>query len=157
MMCEKSAQYHNMACIDNTCPSCQNKGARIKNHYAELLECSGDEKASWKRWERKKVSQKKKVTEGNKISYKDQEIVRRILVNKSGTIKEICDELIKDSLQPVHGVNICQHLFTAQWQNDQYRNLKANLHDKTVLMVLDFGENVTTKFQDEIKSAHYGK
>ena len=48
------------------------------------------------------------------------------------------EELVKDA-----GSTTWQHLFTAKWQNEQNTDLKKNHPDNTVLMVLDFGENIT--------------
>lgn len=45
------------------------------------------------------------------------------LENK-GTVQDIIDELAKDSVSPLTGTTICQHLLIADWQCEQYNELK---------------------------------
>lgn len=54
-------------------------------------------------------------------------------------------------------MNLRQHCFTAAWQNEQFENLKSNVEHGTVVCVMDFAQNYTTLYQDDIKATHYGK
>ena len=52
---------------------------------------------------------------------------------------------------------LAQHLFRADWQWAQFLSMK-NLDPfprDTVLMVMDFAENFTCNYQDEVQAAHW--
>ena len=85
------------------------------------------------------------------------DVTRRVLVAKSGGITEFMTELVEDLDNPTQGVSFPEHIFTANWQAGQLKCIKENLQVGIVIMVLDFGENFKTLFQDEIKSAHFAK
>ena len=85
--------------------------------------------------------------------------VQRVLVRKSGTLRDLVNELINDFVRPVTKplTTFLTHLFVAGWQDEQYRYIKRNLPDDQVLMVLYFGQNMAMKFQRAIKSVHWCK
>jgi hypothetical protein len=41
------------------------------------------------------------------------------------------------------------HIFLAIWEYRQFSNLKKNVPENLIVCVMDFAENVTTKYQDE--------
>ena len=48
-----------------------------------------------------------------------------------------------------------KHIFMANWQRSQFNNLKDNLPDNTALLVLDFAENYTCHYQNQVQAAYY--
>ncbi len=49
------------------------------------------------------------------------------------------------------------HLANAQWQSRQFDSLKTNMPQDWILYVMDFAENYSCNYQDEIQSAHWSK
>ena len=52
---------------------------------------------------------------------------------------------------------LCEHLYRADWQHTQFTLLKElrPFPEETVCMVMDFAENFTCTYQDEVQSAHW--
>ena len=72
-------------------------------------------------------------------------------VRKAGTMLELVQELQEEVLF------LAAHLFRANWQQTQFTAMRtsAPFPRNTVGMVLDFAENFTCKFQDEVQAAHW--
>ncbi|KAI4794712.1 hypothetical protein KUCAC02_031890 [Chaenocephalus aceratus] len=49
-----------------------------------------------------------------------------------------------------------RHIFNIRWQYNAYRNLRENLTAKDCLIHIDFSENYTGKYSNEIQSVHFG-
>lgn len=137
-MCDKtgSQKYNKRACILRECSKCGT--SIIQKHMSDLEEKQGDKLIKWKQWE--KVEGKKK---DGKIIHKQQ------IVTKQGRLKECIDELVTE-VKPISA-----HLFNAAWQNQQFRQVAKHPPPQSVVMVLDFAENYTCQFQDEIQAAHW--
>ena len=136
---QEGETFHRLDCVAMKCTKCSSYSTRIQEHYKELDKTG---MCTWLRWERKECKDGK---------------WRRVLVSKQSTLQEAISELIKDVVEPVKGTTFPHHLFTANWQYAQYRNLKENLPDTWALLIMDFGQNRTVTYQDEIKAAHYTK
>ena len=69
----------------------------------------------------------------------------------TGSVAELMEEL-KDEV-----VFLAQHLFRANWQVKQFEFMRMShpFLPATVGMVLDFAENFTCTFQDEVQAAHW--
>ena len=131
MLCPKSASFHKYRCIKGKCENCQDVPVTIKTHYRDLLNLNPQ--VSWNHWERK-------TCEDGRI--------RRVMVTHRGTIKELMNELIHDVIKPTVGVTFMEHKFVAEWQYEQFRQLKQNLPSGWVLLVMDFAiEMYTTKIK----------
>ena len=52
---------------------------------------------------------------------------------------------------------LSSHLFNRFWQSQQFRLCKTNLNYGDVIMVMDFGQNLDHKLQDEPQSAHWSR
>ncbi|XP_035269106.1 uncharacterized protein LOC118225154 [Anguilla anguilla] len=49
-----------------------------------------------------------------------------------------------------------RHIFNIRWQYNAYRNIKENLTSMDCLIHIDFSENYTCKYANEIQSVHFG-
>ena len=142
ILCQKSesARFNRPECIQGTCENCFNYKKTLQENYAELL--VKEDKLTWNHWERVKLNNDK---------------VRRQLLAKEGTLKELVTELVEDVTNPVQGSSFVQHQFAADWQYRQFNLLKENLPADWILMVMDFARNRELYQQDEIKSAYFGR
>lgn len=142
LLCKKSdgARYHRAECVWGNCTECKSYGATINQFYEEVIQLNPV--AIWNHWERKSCDDGK---------------IRRVIVTKQGSVKELVAELVKDVECPVQGVTFPEHVFVASWQYYQYNQLKDNLPQGWILMVMDFAQNRKVFFQDEIKSAHFSQ
>ena len=64
------------------------------------------------------------------------------------------EEFVSDILSPVQGTTFPEHLFKGQWQQQQFNEMKTNLPEDCVMLVMDFGKNKLIRFQDEPKSIY---
>lgn len=74
---------------------------------------------------------------------------RKALPTKTGSVADLIEELVVEVLF------LAQHLFRADWQHRQFKASKEKLKHGTVCMVLDFAENYTCTFQNEVQAAHW--
>ena len=76
---------------------------------------------------------------------------RKVLVKHAGSVAELMEEL-KDEV-----VFLAQHLFWANWQVKQFESMRTShpFPPATVGMILDFAENFTCTFQNEVHAAHW--
>ena len=86
-------------------------------------------KIVWKKWER------------------DEETKKMVLKPKFNTVDVIINDLQKDL------ESFSLHLFTASWQSRQYYSIAKIPPKGWVVMVYDFAENYSCRYQDEIQSA----
>ena len=61
----------------------------------------------------------------------------------------VCAELCEDL------ESFSRHIFNADWQFDQYKQLRDDLPPKWLLSVVDFSENYICCYQDEISAAYF--
>jgi hypothetical protein len=100
--------------------------------------CFQSKPVKWKKWENATVTGAK----GTKIS-------KKVLLEKEGTYRDLVSDFLAD-------LEIwALHIFTANWQYAQYKELKAHLPCGWLLTVVDFAENYRCRYQDEITSAYY--
>jgi hypothetical protein len=76
---------------------------------------------------------------------------------KTGSAQDLVQELVEDVVVPTKGCTFIRHLFNADWQHSQYRELRDHLQEGQLLLVMDFAENPKSACQDEIKSFHFSK
>ncbi|GFO46529.1 Armadillo repeat-containing protein 5-like isoform x2 [Plakobranchus ocellatus] len=72
-------------------------------------------------------------------------------------VKDLLAEMELDLKQPVRGTSFAEHLFTAYWQQNQYKYAINTLMPGEVLLIEDFAENRKATYAAEVKSAHFGK
>ena len=86
-----------------------------------------------------------------KITRKGKESSRKVLLKRSGSVEEILTELRTDI------AFLSEHLFRANWQHEQFEQVRtaSPFPSNLVAAVLDFAENYTCLFQDEVQAAHW--
>ena len=139
VLCPKThaQRYHYSNCIFQHCEKCgKDTKKRLFNYFAEIKD---DKEVSWNHWER--------VVEDGKT--------RKALKTKKGNYKVMLEEFVSDVLSPVQGTTFPEHLFIGQWQQRQFNEMKTNLPEDCVMLVMDFGKNRLIRFQDEPKSIYY--
>ena len=102
--------YLNPQCLHGSCEFCS--GQHVEKIIRETFQAvDEEEQVSWKRWE--------SGGPGNS---------RRELKTKSGVMSELVDELIMDTIKPAQNTNFVNHLGSAHWQHQQYRNINTTYH-----------------------------
>ena len=139
---EGTGRFHKYSCIFGSCAECKDTTATIKNHYSLLLQISPSPLVTWNRWERTKMEDGK---------------VKRVMVTKCKSVCDLIDELCDDVKSPCQGSTYMEHVFIASWQSAQFQELKETLPSGWVLLIADFAKNRSVNYQDEIKSAFFGK
>ena len=79
----------------------------------------------------------------------------KALKTKKGNYKVMLEEFVSDVLSPVQGTTFPEHLFIGQWQQRQFNEMKTNLPEDCVMLVMDFDTNRLIRFQNETKSIYY--
>lgn len=92
----------------------------------------------WKKWARET-----KEENGKKTS-------RMVLGRKEGPLEEMLQEL------KIEAAALSEHLFTASWQSREFLRVSKSPPSRSVVMVLDFAENYSCRFQDEVQAVHWG-
>ena len=130
---ENGRRYHNAKCIQRQCTNC---GVQLLNHY--LGDLDSTILTSWQQTKELHCKGGKSYT-----------TLKKALVEKNGTVGELITELLNEAAPHP------QHLLNADWQNQQFSQLKSRLPEKHVLSVLDFAENYSTFYQDEVQSSYW--
>ena len=138
---EKDKNHHNLKCLKQECERCGLQ--KLKFHEKEISN-SDNTKVKWQRFEQ--VPTKWTTRDGTKKTGTHLE-----LVNKNTPPKELTDHL-KVSL-----TGFPYHLFVASWQRHQWEALIENLPVDHAAIEMDFSENFTTLFQEEVQSLHWAK
>ena len=136
---EETERFHKLRCIDGKCNDCGTK--LLKDKLRPLLEIDDQSEVEWNRWQT--------VITVNPKTQKN--ISKRQEVKKSGTREELIDELMEE----LKFLSI--HLFQAQWQQQQFATLNNNIPEKTVSITMDYAENYSCFYQNEIQGAHWSK
>jgi hypothetical protein len=138
-LCKSEGEHPKRACIDRSCVKC---GPQLLSSY--LSECCPNlnQSTSWNRWTY--ISGESSKTETNSTTQR-----KLVLVLVKGTAQELVDTIVSD-VNP-----LAQHIFQAVWQQNQFRFISKNVPDKTLVEVLDFGQNYLCTFQDEAQAAHW--
>lgn len=129
-LCPKKGNYK-PECVKRQCPHCgvEKLSAKI-NH---LLEHNKNLTIDWFKWENVLVNGKKKMN--------------LVTLNAS---PESCRVLLEEILH-----NFSYHKFISEWQINTVRNITQNVPPKTVLSIMDFGQNYVCYSQDEPQQMHW--
>ena len=126
-------------CLTRDCQYCSTEG--IKD-FLRPLEPYEEDEVQYLRWEN---NQMKKTNR----SGVDVNVTKKILKQKKSTFIQMVNELVEK------GATFAMHLINAKWQDASLNNLKMAIPDQSVVQILDFAENFSCDFQDEISSAHW--
>ena len=139
-MCPKQpdASHHRMACIQRQCRECGPQA--IEQHTAALASTVGDQEQTWQFW-----------TTKDYINSNQKTSKQKVLESKSGSMKELVTGLQNDTRDLSH------HLLVAQWQKTAFDILSKDVPVDSIVLHMDFSENYSTFYQQEISSAHWMK
>lgn len=121
-------RQYNRDCIDRKCDSCG--VTRVVEGWRAEVGNNLSKAITWFKWEQSEGKGKDKV-------------------EKSGTVGQLIDEL-NDEMK-----SLAHHLKTAQWQRQQYNDLRENLSPACAVVTIDFAENYLCTHQNEVQSAHW--
>ena len=126
-LCSRSGEFHKMPCVKRECGDCGTSAfVTALAHIEEHVTSS-----HWYRWVINPTN--KKMT----------------LVSVSGSLSDQLELLTSDL------AFMSSHLFTARWQQRQMSMITKNVPDKTVIQVMDFGQNYVCKVQDEPQTVYW--
>ncbi|XP_060789811.1 uncharacterized protein LOC132894247 isoform X2 [Neoarius graeffei] len=128
-------KYHDLKCINRTCSDCGI--ALLKEHFKTVVDSYGEQVVSWQKWENKSYS------------HDGKQNTKKVQSTNSGPFNTMFEELLAET------DFLAKHVFTANWQHDQFNQIREKLPDNWSLFVLDFAENYRCLSQDEIQSAHW--
>ncbi|XP_033727671.1 uncharacterized protein LOC117317004 [Pecten maximus] len=140
-LCPKAtdSKYHKLECIDRKCDLCSED--HLFEHFEPLIKADSEGKYDWQTWEYRNVT--------CSTSSNTKEVKRQILVDQSGTIKELVSKLCKEIKE------LSSHFFVAEWQYKTFSEITKNVPKNWVVTIADFSENYRCIAQDEIQSAYY--
>ena len=129
-------------CAEGYCPNCSPDD--ICTHVREVSEELGNQSMKWKQWAQVKVT--KKARNGDFLQKKEW-----VIEVKHGSFSQFLDELVQ-SLKTFRG-----HVYRSIHQYGELRLNRDNLPCNEVILLLDFAENYTVSFEDEIMAYHWSK
>ena len=132
---DKAEEYHNLGCIQGSCELCRVSTLRI---CPQELSMSSDALVSWRRFE--------KVFVGRGDDGGDRHALR--LEYKMTPPTDLITAL-KTCLE-----KFLIHNFEAKWQDHQFKTCMDNLSRDAIVSVVDFAENYSFKWQNEVQSQH---
>jgi len=132
MVCDEMSKD----CMYRDCNSC--RGRRVP-----VDEFDGGQITQWYEWKTKRVERPSEndATKTVTMTVKERE---------SGTIGNLVEEF-QNELE-----KCCKHFFNIRNQYQSLKALKAKLTDKDIICHIDFSENFSCKYQEEIQSMHFG-
>ena len=121
----------NFECMSGKCAACGDMQVAKSKVTDELIANSAAEMITWSRWK----------TKDN----------RMVLVEQNGTVEEMVDEILSDLPK------FLRHVFIKHKQSKSFESIKNSLKedDTHALIQVDFSENYTAEYQDEVQSAHW--
>jgi len=123
-------------CMSRECDECENKRVQFRDNVDET------HTTVWSEWTVQKESYEK---DGQVQTTK-----RTAKVNKKGTVGELKTVFSEEMTK------FGEHVFKIRHQFRQYRDLKETLTNEEVVVHVDYSENWTAKYSEEIQSVHFG-
>jgi len=79
------------------------------------------------------------------------------LDDKGKTVKVVAEGLVSDAVEKLQGrlPDFMEHVYYMNKQAAQFQQMKANMEKNRAVMQVDFSENYTITYQDEVQSAHW--
>ncbi|WAR09173.1 hypothetical protein MAR_019131 [Mya arenaria] len=141
ILCPKSdaQRFHSVNCLFRSCDKCKDTKSKLLSFFDSTNQKVDDSLVTWNHWE--------KVVEDGKP--------RKVLRTKRESFTDMFEELLTDIVRPVQGSSFAEHLFVGNWQQHQFLELKKNLPNDSVLLIMDYGKNRTVRYQDEPKSVFF--
>ena len=136
-LCEKENNHYKVECLHRSCRNCGIQ--QLDNKFQPLTEQYGEHMITWRMWENQRTVFNGKTS------------TRKMLKEHKTTINVLISNL-KDDI-----ATFSLHLANAQWQSLQFEHLRQNIPKEWILYVMDYAENYTCNYQDEIQSAHWSQ
>ncbi|XP_067287029.1 uncharacterized protein [Pseudorasbora parva] len=136
-LCPKSSnsKYHNLQCINRTCPDCG--VSLLEEKFKVVVDSYGKQEVSWQTWESKAYN------------HDGKQKTKKVQLTKCGTFETMFDELLGET------DFLAKHLFTANWQHDQFSLIREKFPNTWSLFIMDFAENYSCISQDEMELPHW--
>ena len=133
---DDNKEYHNLECIRGSCEICKVSKLKV---CSQELSMSSDALVSWRRFEM--------VFVGRGDDGSDRHALR---LEHKMTPPVYLVTALKASLE-----KILTHNFEAKWQDHQFKACMDNLSPDAVVSVIDFAENYSFKWKNEVQSQHW--
>lgn len=129
---------YNERCLDRTCDSCCTKSIPLCEEFDQAMA------VKYQEW----VAKREVITDPK--TKKDRTIVKQKKITTESSVRELLKKL-KDDLKTLfnHEKNIVH-------QYQSMKSLKESLTEKDAVVHMDFSENYSTKYNEEIQSFHFG-
>lgn len=135
-VCPYEGEFPDSSCINGTCDQCGKQG--LINYFNPYMEELKNTEVQYHRWE--SIS----------IKGKDDKVKKCVsCVSKTAIFEEFVEDFVKDTLP------LASHLFRATWQIQQLEKCKETLTEEKALVVMDFAENYSCRYQNEVQSAFW--
>ena len=132
------SEFHAMKCLQRECIDCGVEA--IEQHTAPMVAVAGNDDLKWQFWTTQDYVKRDQKTSKQKV-----------LGTKKGAASELIKELQDDAQE------LPQHLLVAQWQKNAFDTLSKSVPRNSIVVHMDFSENYSTFYQEEISSAHWMK
>ena len=130
---------NNEKCMTGMCESCPNWSDELRS------QASLDEPVEWLQWERTEREVPRKREKPSKKKTKMEKVL------KSGTVDDVISSL--EEKMPA----FLNHVFVKRKQSSFFEEKKSKLSAEEAVVQVDFSENYSCCYQDEVQSAHYDK
>lgn len=130
--------YHPILCIERNCNICS--VGLLEQHVEDLMAVS-EKEIAWQYWCTAEISRPNS----------DKPIKKKVLKVKTGSLRNLVDEMKELTKM------LAYHMFVASWQKKAFTELIKEIPKGAVVGHLDFSENYSTFYQEEISSAHWMK
>ncbi|KAK6182417.1 hypothetical protein SNE40_010116 [Patella caerulea] len=129
-------------CMYRTCPECKEKRLEfnVSEEESNIL-------AKYQKWQQVSEEKSKRNPDGSTKTYTAKFTAK---VEDEMRIRHLIEEF-NDGLE-----RICRHVFNIRHQYSQIRSLKQNLGADKALIHMDFSENYSCQYHQEVQSVHFG-
>ena len=137
VVCDYTGEFAKPECLAKECGSCGIN--KLIENYQDVEQLYGDENITYYKWE--SVS----------FNVKDGVVKRCVsCVEKTSSVKDFLYQHLVTVVEP-----LASHLFRAKWQINMLETCKETLSDNEAVTVMDFSENYSCRFQNEVQSAFF--
>ena len=152
-LCQKpeGQKYSEKACIERECKKCGLE--QLKDKLKPITQQKTE--VSWNQWclvETEFEAKQKKKPMSNHDHSVEKEIKKKKhmgLVKITSSVDRLVDDLCSEAQQ------MSTHLFNASWQLHQFQHVSTVVPDKSLITVLDFGQNYDCFYQDSAQSTYW--
>ena len=137
---QEGEDYHQKECLTRECVDCGVELLDALYEEATAPNAEAEQEITWRYWSNAQYCQP-----GKRPS------TRKTLLTKTTSLVDLRDALKED----VH--TLSSHLLNAYWQKNCFQAISKKVPEKGVVLHMDFSENYSTFYQQEVSSAHWVK